>query len=164
MTDDIDSYLYKNKKLVIDFSFEGAFVSCKKGEFNNFLKDNNEFIEKLRYVMSDIQKLSEKLLSELIAGGEYSHCHKTKNEEKAIDIIKEIFNVIGKKEKDFEQVIGGEEIFQLGLQSEIRLFGTISGNMFRVYFVDYYHDFEFDKRRNTRNKKYCDFCAVNSKL
>lgn len=45
------------------------------------IKDNNEFIKKLRYLMSDIQKLSQKSLSELIAGGSYPHCHKTKYEE-----------------------------------------------------------------------------------
>ncbi|MBP2032712.1 hypothetical protein J2Z42_001386 [Clostridium algifaecis] len=162
--EDINSYLYKERNLVIDFSFEGAMISCKKGEFNNFLKDNNEFIKKLRYLMSDIQKLSQKSLSELIPAGNYPHCHKTKYEQKAMEVIREIFNIIGKDDSHFEQVIGGEEIFQLGFQSEIRLFGTISANVFRVYFVDYYHDFEFDERRNTRNKKYCVFCPINSEL
>ncbi|BCZ46645.1 hypothetical protein psyc5s11_27120 [Clostridium gelidum] len=49
-----------------------------------------------------------------------------------------LFSEIVKWEKELK-------ILRIGLQSEIRLFGTIIGNMFRVYFVDYYHDFEFDK-------------------
>ena len=66
--------------------------------------------------------------------------------------------------ENFEQIIGGEEIYQIGLESEIRMFGTINGNIFKVYFIDYHHDFEYDERRTTRNKKGNNFCAITSSL
>lgn len=161
---DIDSHLYKNSNLVIDFSFEGAFVSCKTGAFNNYLQDSKEFIEKFRAIMLDVTNLSQKSPNKIFPSGEYKHCHKASYEDTATSIIKEIFNKIGKNDLHFEQEIGGEEIFQIGLQSEVRLFGTVRGNVFRVYFVDYYHDFEYDQRRNERNKKICKFCVINSEL
>lgn len=160
---DIESHLFNKSKMVVDFSFEGAFVSCKDGEFNNFLVDNKEFTRKFRAIMQDVYKLSGNTLYTLISNGGFRHCHKTKDEIKATGIIKRIFDIIGKTD-DYEQVIECEEIFQIGLQSEIRLFGTIQGNIFRTYFVDYHHDFEFDERKNTRNKKLCKFCVINSDL
>lgn len=160
----LDSHLYNNYNMVIDFSFEGAFVSCKQGDFNNYLQSSKEFIQKFRNVMIDVQNLSQKKASIIFSSGDYRHCHKTKSEEFAIDIIKNIFNKIGKGDNCFEQEVGGESIYQIGLQSEVRLFGVIKGNIFRVYFIDYYHDFEYNQTKNVRNKKNCKFCAINSNL
>lgn len=160
----LDSHLYISYNMVIDFSFEGAFVSCKQGDFNNYLQNEKEFIQKFRDMMADVQNLSQKTPSKIFNGGEYRHCHKTKNEEFAIDIIRNIFDKIGKGDNDFEQEVGGESIYQIGLQSEIRLFGVIKGNVFRVYFIDYYHDFEYNQTKNERNKKNCKFCAISSDL
>ena len=160
----LNTHLYTNYNMVIDFSFEGAFVSCKQGDFNNYLQSDKEFIQKFRGMMMDIQNLSKKKPNEIFNGGEYRHCHRAKHEELAADIIKNIFIKIGKSDANFEQEIGGETISQIGLQSEVRLFGVIKGNVFRVYFIDYYHDFEFDQRKNERNKKNCKFCAMSSSL
>ena len=79
-------------------------------------------------------------------------------------VIKNIFSKIGKKESNFEQEVGGESIYQIGLQSEIRLFGVIKGNIFRVYFIDHYHDFEYNQTKNERNKKNCKFCIISTIL
>lgn len=160
----LDSHLYNNYNMVIDFSFEGAFVSCKQGEFNNYLQSNKEFVQKFRGMMVDVQNLSQKKPNIIFNGGEYRHCHRAKKEELATDVIKKIFGKIGKDDNYFEQEIGGEAIYQIGLQSEVRLFGVIRGNIFRVYFIDYYHDFEFDQTKNVRNRKNCRFCAINSVL
>ena len=160
----LDSHLYNNYNMVIDFSFEGAFVSCKQGEFNNYLQNEKEFIQKFRDMMVDVQNLSQKTPNKIFNGGANRHCHKTKNEEFAIDIIKNIFSKIGKGDSNFEQEVGGESIYQIGLQSEIRLFGVIRGNIFRVYFIDHYHDFEYNQTKNERNKKNCKFCIINSIL
>ena len=92
------SHLYNNYNMVIDFSFEGAFVSCKQGNFSNYLQSDKEFIQKFRDMMIDVQNLSQK----------------TPN------------------------------------------------NIFRVYFIDYYHDFEYNQTKNERNKKNCKFCVINS--
>lgn len=162
--EDIDSHLYKNSNMIIDFSFEGAFVSCKQGAFDSYLQNSFEFMDKFRKLLIDVQNLSQKSPSKIFPGGEYRHCHKAKYETLASDIIKEIFNKIGKSDNNFEQEIGGEEIYQIGLQSEVRIFGTIKGNVFRVYFIDYHHDFEFDQRRTTRNKKGNNFCPIISEL
>lgn len=160
----LDFYLYNNSNLIIDFSFEGAFVSCKQGDFNNYLQNNNEFIQKFRKMMNDVQKLSQKEPNAIFNSGEYRHCHKTKKEQSAAGIIKKIFQIIGKDDNCFNQEIEGEDIYQIGLQSEIRLFGIIKGNVFRVYFIDYCHDFAFDQAKNARNRKNCKFCAIKSSL
>lgn len=164
LIDHIDSHLYMNNNLVVDFSFEGAFISCKMSDFNNYLKDSNEFISKIREMMVDIQKLSQNSLNCLFLGGSFRHCHKTKDEAKALVIIKEIFNQLGRDEKYYEQLIDGEEIFQMGLQSEIRIFGTIKGNIFKAYFIDYHHDFEYNQQYNIRNKKMYKFCPIKTEL
>lgn len=161
---ELDSYLYTNYNMIVDFSFAGVFVSCKQGNFNNYLQNDKEFMQKFRNMIIDIQNLSQKTPSRIFNGGEYRHCHKTKNENFAMDIIKNIFHKIGNDDVNFEQEVGGEEIYQIGLQSEIRLFGIIRGNIFRVYFIDYYHDFEFNQTKNERNKKNCRFCAMSSNL
>lgn len=162
--EDLDSHLYKNYNMVIDFSFEGVFVSCKQGTFSNYLQSDKAFIQKFRDMMTDVQNLSQKKPKIIFNSGNYRHCHKTKREELATDIIKSIFKKIGKEDNSFEQEVGGEPIYQIGLQSEVRLFGVIRGNIFRVYFIDYYHDLEFDQTRNERNKKNCKFCAIFSTL
>lgn len=162
--EDIGSHLYKSSNMIIDFSFEGAFVSCKQGTFDSYLQNGYEFVNKFRKMLIDIQNLSQKSPSEIFPGGGYHHCHKVKHETLAADIIKEIFQKIGKNDNNYDQEIGGEEIFQIGLQSEVRIFGTIRGNIFRVYFIDYYHDFEYDQKRTTRNKKGNCFCPISSEL
>lgn len=163
-SENLNSHLYNNCNMVIDFSFEGAFVSCKQGDFSNYLFGNTEFTQKFRSIMNDVQKLSQKTPRELFNGGDYRHCHKTKNEKLAIEIIKNIFAKIGRTGENFEQELGGEQILQVGLQSEVRLFGTVSGNKFRVYFIDYFHDFEYNQTKNERNKKSCKFCAITSNI
>lgn len=161
----VDSILYKEYEFIVDFSFEGAFVSCKIGDFSNYLKDEKEFVLKHRELMNDIHKLSGHKLSELMNGG-YRHCHKVSDGDvlRAKEIIKTIFSQLEKDDSYFEQLIECEDIYQIGFESEIRLFGTIRGNTFRVYFIDYYHDFNYDQRRNIRNKKLCNFCPVKSEI
>lgn len=161
---DIMSHLYLNEKMVVDFSFEGSFASCSEGSFDNFLTSQNEFILKLREIMQDVKRLSQHSIYKLITEDGFRHCHKAKDEEKARKIIEKIFSNTGKEDSAFEQNVGCESVYQIGFQSEIRLFGTKNGNVFRVYFIDYHHDFEFDERRNTRNKKHCNFCVINSEL
>jgi hypothetical protein len=159
---DVHTHLFKNHKMIVDFSFEGTFVSCDTGDFNNFLNDEGEFVQKFRLIMQDVQNLSQETLRELIQSKGYRHCHLSDDESKALKIISSICRNIGKDDSYMEQVIEGEEIFQIGLHSEIRLFGTINGNVFRVYFVDYHHDFEYDQKRNKTNTRYCHFCAMQS--
>ena len=161
--DNVNNYLYKERQLIVDFSFEGSFSSCKIGDYNNCLISPNQFIEKFRFLMKDVKNLSEKTLGYLIENGGYRHCHKVSDEEKALNIIKTVFKNFD-KENSYEQEVGGEEIFQLGMQSEIRVIGIIKGNIFRVHFIDYHHDFDYDQKRNIMNKKHCNFCVINSKL
>lgn len=161
----VNSFLYKEYDFVVDFSFEGAYVSCKNGDFSNYLKDEKDFISKHRSLMSDVQKLSGHKMSELLSGS-YRHCHKVSESDvrRAKEIIKTVLSQLNKDISYFEQLIECEDIYQIGFESEIRLFGTIQGNTFRVYFIDYYHDFNYDQRRNTRNKKLCTFCPTKSDI
>lgn len=163
--EDINRILYKEKELIIDFSYEGAFVSCKCGDFNNFLLNQNDFIIHFRNIMNTVNQLSGKKTADIF-NGSYRHCHKIDSDEKetSLNIIKCVLSKLGKDDSYYEQIIGGEELYQIGLNSEDRLYGIIQGNIFRVYFIDYYHDLYFDKRRNERNKKYCDFCPTFSDI
>ena len=163
---DIDSHLYKNRPFVVDFSFEGAFLSFEYGGFSNYLIDKKDFINRHRKIMTDINKLSDHNLEEIMNGKGYRHCHPldSRDTEKAGSIIKQLFHILNKDDKTYEQLLGGEKIYQIGWESEVRLYGTIHGNIFRVYFIDYYHDFNYDQRRNNRNKKLCKFCPTKSEL
>lgn len=161
---EIDSILYKKQKMVIDFSFEGSFVSCSVGDFDNYLYSNEDFIQKFRELATDVQKLSQKPIYTLMSDKGFRHCHKVDDEKKALRIIKAIFDELDMDESAFEQIVGGESIYQIGLESAIRYFGTYKGNIFKIFFIDYFHDFEYDQRRNSRNKKYCKFCAMKTEL
>ena len=163
-TVNIDSDNYLTKPVVFDLSFEGAFISIESNNFNNYLRNSDDFIVQFRKVMKNIQNLSTKTMYELINGKEYNHCHKVQNEENVIIILKRVFKKINKSESEFEQELGSEGIYQLGLQSGVRLFGIIKGNIFRVYLIDYFHDCSFDQRRNQRNKKHYDFCPIISPI
>ena len=165
-TKSINFILYGEFDFIVDFSFEGAFVSCKTGDFNNFLVDEKEFILKFRAMMQDVARLSGHRMKDLINSGEYRHCHKVAESDvqRAKEIIKTVFSQLNKDSSYYEQLINCEDIYQIGFQSEIRLFGTIQGNIFRVYYIDYYHDFNYDQRRNSRNKKLCKFCPSTSEV
>ena len=62
--DSLRRELYNNYQMVVDFSFEGSFVSCSKNNFNNYLLNQKNFIEKFRELIDDISKLSQKTVRE----------------------------------------------------------------------------------------------------
>lgn len=144
----------------------GAFISCECGDFSNLLMNEIDFIQHFRDIITCISVLSTRCTMDVFNSGEYRHCHKVA--EGKIAKINQIINtVLGKLNKDesyYNQVIGGEDFFQIGLTSDSRLYGTIQGNVFRVYVIDYYHDLYYDQRKNVRNRKLCKFCPKTTQI
>lgn len=161
--DSLSNYLYNNMNVVIDFSYDTAFLSCHTTDMDNYLKDEFEFINKFREIVSNVQKLSEKTLQTLINGKEYRHCHKVSWSPKAQDILKKLHRELERTE-EYEQVFEGEEFFQFGLLGAVRFYGIIKANIFYVAFIDYYHSFDYDERYNERNTKQYSFCPMTSEL
>lgn len=155
---------YKKKTAVFDFSFIGVFQAVEIREFNNFTKDATDYIKQLRVMMKNVSKLSQKTLNELVVGGSYRHCHKIDDDNDALarDIIRTLFNA--NSLSNYDQELGDEGLYQLGLQDGVRFIGTINGNIFRVYFVDYFHSLYPDERRNERNLRNYNFCPMTGNL
>ena len=156
---------YQNEKAVFDFSFDGAFRSADHGDFNNYLKDEKDFVENFRIVMKNVTLLSRETLNELIISTGYRHCHKLdgKEDDIAREVIKRLFGV--NRTVAYEQEIGDDLLFQVGIQDGVRIIGTIKGNIFRVYIIDYFHSLDFNQTKNTRNaKKNYKFCPMLGEL
>lgn len=147
---EIQQFNFENENVIFDFSFEGAFVSCKCGDFDNFLHDEKEFAEKFARAENNVIKLSQFTLKELIAPNNFRHCHRLDDEQSPHAIIKKILNNLGKPIDFYDQLVGEEDIYQLGYENEVRFAGIIQGNIFRVLFLDYHHTLYPDERRNTR--------------
>lgn len=173
----LDNYLYQNKCVTVDFSLQSAFVSCKRDlqkvrrtngtwkerSFNNFLSDNDDFIESFRDTLLTVQKLSSHTMFELIKESNFRHCHKADDQEFAKAITEEIYKTLNKTDT-YKQNIEEEVIYQIGFQDSIRLYGIVKGNVFKVTFIDYFHTFDYDERYNTRNVKHYKFCPVTTDL
>lgn len=159
----INTEVHKQWNITFDLSFKGCFYCIDKKEFNNCFKDENDFVQMYQKCMITLNKLSEHTIYELISDGNFRHCHEVEkeNEEKAYKIIKNLCEKVGLDEIYFEQNIESEKIYQIGFEDTVRIFGTIRANMFRVFFIDYFHHFNFDERRNKRNLKHYKFCPMS---
>lgn len=155
------SELYKCWHIVFDLSFKGCFCSIDESDFNNCLKDAEDFAIQYRDCMNSINKLSSHTLHELIDGRGFRHCHLIDTDEKkAYKIIKKICDKVNLDDSYFKQNIESESVFQIGFEGPVRFFGTIKGNVFRLLFVDYFHDFSYDERYNQRNPKNYKYCPM----
>lgn len=157
----IKTEVYKHWNISFDLSFKGCFYSIDEKEFNNCFKDSDDFIQHHKKCMITLNKLSEHTIHKLLS--DFKHCHEVeeKNEEKAYRIIKILCQKVGLDELYFEQNVGSEKIYQIGFEDSLRIFGTIRANVFRVFFIDYFHHFNFDKRRNERNLKNYKYCPMS---
>jgi hypothetical protein len=152
---------YTSKNVIFDFSSKTAFCSVSYGGFNNYLKNPNDYVEQFRALMRNVGILSDYTLSALINGGSHRHCHKIEGDKEKLarSIIRKLFS----DDRAYDQEIDAEELFQLGCQDGVRVIGIIKGNIFRVYFIDYFHDLYPDDRyniRNVRNYKFCPICGT----
>ena len=151
--DFINSQLYKTENIVIDLSFKGAFVSCKCNDFDNYLHDESEFVQKFKKMIENVNKLSDHTAEELMRDKGFRHCHKIEADVDTESILKEIARKIGKDDEYVTQLIGGENLYQLGFETEVRLIGLMSGNVFRTLFIDYHHNLYPDEKRNSRGRQ-----------
>lgn len=145
----LDDYLKKNRPIVFDFSLMDVFRSVQTNDFDNFLKDEHDFIEKFKELMTMVSKLSQYSVSEIFSKTEFRHCHKIEDKEEIV------LTMLRKKFDDstVKQKFEGEEFYQAGYEKGVRVIGTLKGNVFSVVLVDYFHDLYPDNRRNIRSKK-----------
>lgn len=155
--------LYNKLNISFDISFAGCFYSINEKYFNNCLKDALDFVQQYKTCVTTLNKLSSKTLYELMSTGEFRHCHPItgKDEEKAYRIIKRLCGKVGLGEEYFEQNIGSEKIYQIGFDGALRIFGAIRGNVFRIFFIDYFHHFDYDETKNYRDLKNYKFCPMS---
>lgn len=163
---ELSSELYKKKNIVFDVSFKGCFHSVDEHSFNNCLKDASDFVSQYRVCVSNLQDLSGHTIYELMSSGGFRHCHDIKGDSavKALDVIKELCRKTGLSDRYFEQNIENETIWQLGHADSPRFFGIVNGNVFRLLFIDYFHDLSYNETRNNRNTKNYKFCPITSEL
>ena len=146
---ELNQYLRRNVNAVFDFSTGKAFGSCRTGNFDNMLRDEKEFVEKLKETMKAVCKLSQHTIAELFDSGAYRHCHNL--EDKADTVLNFVKKIYG---DDFVTQNWEEETFyQAGFEDGVRLIGTVKGNVFFVVTVDYFHSLYADGKMNTRSKK-----------
>lgn len=146
---EINQYLRRNVNVVFDFSAGKVFDSCRTGNFDNMLRDEKEFVEKIKETMKAVRKLSQHTVAELFDSGSFRHCH---NVEDKTDVVLEFVKKI--YDDDFVTQNWEEETFyQAGLEDGVRLVGTVKGNVFCVVTVDYFHSLYPDAKMNTRSKK-----------
>ncbi|MFV0467423.1 MAG: hypothetical protein ACK5MK_00685, partial [Dysgonomonas sp.] len=81
------------EKIVFDFSFPTAFISLKEGDFTNYLKDQDELINKVKYVMDTIVPTTKQYTpSTLYQIGKHSHAITDKDKvDKIFDIVKQAY-------------------------------------------------------------------------
>ena len=155
----INSEIYKQWDITFDLSFRGCFYSIDEKEFNNCFKNTEEFVQMYKNCMITLHKLSGHTIYELLSNKSFRHCHEVKKEDekKAYKIIKKLCEKVELSESYFEQNVGSEKIYQIGFEDSVRIFGTIRANIFRVFFIDYFHHFYFDEGKNERNIKNYNF-------
>ena len=157
--------LYDNKNFMVDFSFADAFKSCTCGNFSNMLEDQVAFINQFRIIIECINVLTDRTTEEVFR--DFRHCHKVTHAQKTAKVKEVITYNLKRAQKsdDYcEQLLGGEDFYQIGLHGTVRLYGLLHGNIFSVYLIDYYHDIYYNEHYNERNKQQCKFCPMNTPL
>lgn len=150
--DALEQYLRSNLSITFDFSALKCFNSCKVNQFNNFLTGDKDFIGKMKQTFELVQKLSSKSVAELFdASNNYRHCHEISGEKETV-----VHNILEKLYPDSQYILqnyDGETFYQAGLEKDVRLIGIITGNIFKVLIIDYFHDLYSDEKKNIRSGK-----------
>lgn len=154
---ELSTHLYQNREVVFDLSFPCALCSCRVYGFDNFLKNERDFIDKFREIQQLFDDLSGHTLHELIDDNIFRHCHKVAADKQKIakEAIGKLMTQHVGEYASFgmiEQNIDGEELFQIGTTNATRLIGTLLGNVFKILLVDYYHNLHSSSGYNTRTK------------
>ena len=154
--EEIKTYLYKNQNALFDFSYPYALCSGKTNQFNNYLRDLDDFAEKLKGIILNINKLSSFTLEHLMIKKRFRHCHKIDDIHQTIakNAIKEIIQMHRPQDSDiyYSQNIEEEVLYQTGFETGIRFVGIVDGNVFKIFLIDFYHDLYPDERQNSRSK------------
>lgn len=166
--DEIPTYLYTNEKAVIDFSSKISFYCCEEGDFNNYLKNEIDFIQNFRLLQKLLNEIKSRPLNELNQAHGYRHCHIASSQPLAQNIIKKLCSQISDNPETckeyYSQNFEDEEIHQIGIQDGIRVYGIKHSNIFSVTFIDWFHTFDYDEAYNQRNLKHYKFEPMKTEL
>lgn len=152
-----------------DVSFEALYYSVKQGEFNNFLVDEKQFIDKFRETRSFIKKMSGKdFQKDLIIPATMRHCHMLRDEQynQALRCIQRALNTSGctNSESLVMQLLEGEHLYQIGYEGGSRYIRTYNRErkVFRLYLMDYHHKLFPDQRYNQFSGIQLKYCVMTS--
>lgn len=157
---ELPDYLYKNEPIVVSFSFKTAFLCCNLGDFNNFLKDEADFVCQFRGLTKMLRSIGSKKMNELTESNGYRHCHKASRQDFAMDIIRNLCERYPNGDDYYQQNFEGEDIHQIGLNDSLRLYGIKEKNVFKVVFIDWFHSFDYSQPHNQRNLRNYKFEPV----
>ena len=104
------------------------------GDFNSYLADEIELVDKFRSAMKLVQTLSSHRPAEVFNSDTFNHCHVISG-DKSQKVIVLLTSKLGVS----EQLIEGETIMQVGLDGDFRMVGMHTDGVFCVYLVDYSH-------------------------
>ena len=139
----LESFLRANKAIVFDFSALKCFNSCSINHFDNFLASDKDFIGKIKQVFELVHKLSSKTVAELFdVNNNFRHCHKIDGDKE--NLVQKVLEKLYSDSRYILQNYDGEFFYQVGYEKGVRLIGTISGNIFKVLIVDYFHSLSPD--------------------
>ncbi len=154
-----------DEKVFFDFSFPGAFYSTEVRSFNNYCLNKDDFLEKFRHCMGVVSDISGFTINQIRQEGKFHYHPVSKNKIELVSaVVKKLCDNPLLSTDYYTQHIEANTIHQIGKDKGIRFIGTVFQNRFKVYFIDYFHDIEFNQTKNERNKKYCKFCAMTSSL
>lgn len=140
-----------------DMAFVGLFRFVTVGNFTNKVKDEKDFKDKFSLFIKFMQDVKKKnFIRELINDKGMRHCHildSDKTQEAQKYITESMKGLIPNAEDVWNQLFGGETLFQLGRTKGLRIIGTFdeSKNVFHVLLFDWHHRLYPDERRNTIN-------------
>ncbi len=159
-----------NEKIMVDFSqFPYLFSSVEYNDFTNYLSDCFEFFDKLKYIFEKlIPFVSNHTYNDI--NGASKHSHPITNGSKEMKLVENIIKEKLKKDYRYEENdinnffvnnINDYQMWQIGLDGDVRIIGIRYINRFKPIFIDYHHLIFPDKNYNQRNYKKFNFCPVN---
>jgi len=136
------------------------YISINSATFTNKLKDETEYAKKMKSVYKCVDHFQNMKISELQNA---DHCHPIKadgSEGKQIIKVLEKYKDLYPDIEKYDGIANEEpeeEFFQLKSDGGIRLIGILEGRIFKLLFIDFYHQLYYDEKRNQGAKKY-NYC------
>lgn len=138
------------------------------GEFNNFYKDDQQFIDKISILMDKALPLLSKekatLFSKEYEKADALHLHRVNSKR---EIVEKILKEYGFTDETIENMFEGQELYQLEVpyaNGATRIIFQRIDNLISFLFVDPNHHVYFNQQKvDEAGSLYYEFCPVNEK-